>query len=338
MIEELQRRIRENPNNVDSFTQLRRLYFNSRQYDKAWCLCATLSFLQKSDPEEQQFFEQYRPKDVIRAQTRLDDELWVKDLFHPDEDLCIGKIFEVILPTVRSFKIRKPKAFGLKKKHRHDPMISTITLAKTFAYGAQVFNLPFLPELYLRPDQAMGLQYAVTDPPASVAGQFVLSGFSPQELAFEVGRHLAYYRGEHSIRWVEPTTTGLSLLLLAAIKIANPGVKTPPDPTGVLDQTVSTLGQGLTPPAMEQLSALALKLIKDDEADVERWMQAVELTACRAGFLLCNDITSAARMIQNQTTISSDLPAKKKIKELVLFSVSEQYFKLREALGITIGQ
>jgi hypothetical protein len=31
-----------------------------------------------------------------------------------------------------------------------------------------------------------------------------------------------------------------------------------------------------------------------------------------------------------------DLPPKEKIKELVLFSVSEEYFRLREAIGIQI--
>jgi hypothetical protein len=166
-----------------------------------------------------------------------------------------------------------------------------------------------------------------------------LSGFTPQDLTFEIGRHLAYYRGEHYIRWVEPTTAGLRLLLLAGIKAVNPQFQTPPDPSGVLDQTVGTLTRTLTPTAQEQLSALVRKFISSTgEADVKTWINATEMTACRAGFLLCNDIQSAARMIQNQAASVGDIPAKEKIKELVLFSVSEQYFKLRTALGVTIGQ
>jgi golgin subfamily B member 1 len=338
-VEEHQFLIRENPYRVDSYKALRKIYFDSRQYDKAWCLCATLSFLKKADPEEQQFFEQYKTKGMIRAQARLDNERWIKDLFHADEDLYIGKIFETILPAVRRFKVQPHKAFGLKKKDRHDPMTSTITFAKTFAYVAQVLNLSFLPELYLRPDQAMGLQYATTDPPASVVGQLLLSGFTPQDLTFEIGRHLAYYRGEHYIRWVEPTTAGLRLLLLSAIKAVNPKFQTPPDPSGVLDSTIATLAKSLTPPAREQLAALVRKFIQNTgEADIKKWVNAVEMTACRTGFLLCNDIQSAARMIQNQAAAVGDIPAKEKIKELVLFSVSEQYFRLRSSLGVTIGQ
>ena len=66
-------------------------------------------------------------------------------------------------------------------------------------------------------------------------------------------------------------------------------------------------------------------------------MQTVELTGCRAGFLLCNDLETAARMIQSLPPEGpTDLPPKEKIKEVVLFSVSEEYFRLRETLGIQI--
>ena len=101
---------------------------------------------------------------------------------------------------------------------------------------------------------------------------------------------------------------------------------------------VKTLGKTLTPTAREQLAALVRKFIQNTgEADIKTWINAVEMTACRTGFLLCNDIQSAARMIQNQAAAVGDVPAKEKIKELVIFSVSEEYFRLREALGIAIA-
>jgi hypothetical protein len=335
-VEEHQARIREDPTRLDAYKALRLLYFDAHQYDKAWCLCAALRYLEHADPEEHQFHERY--KGLPRVQARLDNERWLKDLAHPDEDLCVGKIFETILPAVRRFKVQPHKAYGLKKKDRQDPKTSTVTLAKTFAYAAHALNLPFLPELYVRPNEATGLQYATTDPPASVAGQLVLSGLTVQDLAFETGRHLAYYRGEHYIRWLEPTIVGLRLILLAAIKTAEPKLQPPPDASGVLDMTVKALASALTPMAREQLAMLVRKLVRTtDEADVEQWIRAVELTACRAGFLLCNDLGVAARMIQEQTPTLGDTPPKEKIRELVAFSVSEPYFRLREALGITIG-
>lgn len=72
-------------------------------------------------------------------------------------------------------------------------------------------------------------------------------------------------------------------------------------------------------------------------ADVKRWLQAVELTSCRSGFLVCNDLETAAKMVtQLGAQGPVNLPPKEKVKELVLFSVSEEYFRLREHLGIRI--
>jgi tetratricopeptide (TPR) repeat protein len=326
----------QDPTRFESYKELRLLYTKAHRYDKAWCLCATLVFLGKADDEERNFYEQYRTDGIVRAQLRLDNELWIKQLFHPDEDLYIGKIFATILPAVRQFKVLPHKAFGLRKKDRHDPLKSKRTVAKAFGYVAQVLGLP-LPELYVRPDRSEGLHYATTEPPASVVGQLLLTGFAPEELTFEISRHLAYYRNEHYIRWLEPTITGLQFLLWAAIKVVKPDFKTAADSSDELDQTIAALNETLVPTAREQLAVLVRKFIQaKGEADVKQWVNAVELTACRAGLLLCNDLRSAAKMIQNQPVLVGDTSAKGKIKELVLFSISDQYFRLRLALDVAI--
>jgi hypothetical protein len=63
----------------------------------------------------------------------------------------------------------------------------------------------------------------------------------------------------------------------------------------------------------------------------------VDLTAHRAGFVVSNDLALSARFIQLEPATVGGLSAKDKIKELVLYSISEEYFELREHLGITIG-
>ena len=50
------------------------------------------SYLRKADPEEQQFFDQYRPKGFVRARA-LTEELWRRNIYHPDEDRYISAIF-----------------------------------------------------------------------------------------------------------------------------------------------------------------------------------------------------------------------------------------------------
>jgi len=337
-VEEYQWLIGLDPYRIEPYKALRKLYADGKQYDKAWCLCATLSFLKKADPEEQQFFEQHRTRGLVRAQARLDNERWVKDLFHPQEDPVLGKLFESMLPAVRKVRIQPIKKFGLKKTERSDPATDTVMLSKTFGYCGQVLNLPRIPELYLQPDQPGGLRYVIIDPMASVAGANVLSGYSPQEVTFMVAKHLAYYRPEHYIRWILSAHEELWGFFLASIQLAEPDFETPPDPSGAAEPWVAKLKKQLSPAALEQLELLVPKVRGSaTEAGLRRWLNAVELTACRAGLLLCNDLEVAARMIQAEALGVVEIAPKDKLKDLVVFSVSEPYFRLREHLGIQAG-
>jgi hypothetical protein len=73
------------------------------------------------------------------------------------------------------------------------------------------------------------------------------------------------------------------------------------------------------------------------QADIKRWMQGTEVTALRAGLLLCDDVETAVRMTQQIASESTaDLAPRDKVKEIVIYSISESYFRLREQLGIQI--
>lgn len=331
-IAEHQYLLKQDPYRVDSYRSLYKLYFDARQYDKAWCLAATLTFLKKADQEQQGFYEQYRVRGIIRPQARLDNERWIRDLFHPDEDLYVGKIFESMTPALMSMRQLPDKQLGLNKKQQHDPVNSTTAFAKTFGFVGQVLGLP-IPRLFLRPDAQTGLVYGLADPPASVAGAALLSGLSPQDLMFVIAKHLAYYRGEHYVRWVLPTTDELKAALLAGMNIVGMG---PADKA--VAESANQIKSRMLPIHVEALKAVCKRFVEAGaRTDIKKWVQAVEITAVRAGFLMCNDLEISARMIQSEPpTGVGDLQPKEKVKELVLFSVSEQYFRLREALGIQI--
>ncbi|MFW6067333.1 MAG: tetratricopeptide repeat protein [Myxococcota bacterium] len=334
-IEEHQWLLRNDPFRVDSYRALYKLYFDARAYDKAWCLAATLSFLQKADAEQQQFYNQYKQQGMIRPKSRLSNEQWIKELFHNDEDRFVSKIMELVGPAVHAAKTASDKQLHLYKKYEVDPNESTVTFARTFGFVSQVLNLQIVPRLFLRQDAPGGLAHVPgSNPPATVCGSALLSGYSPQDLAFIIGRHLSYYRLEHFIRTMLTSHSEIKTILLAALRLT--GVSPAPDQN--VEQTASLLQQRLTAAQVDGLRGVCRKFMEAGaRTDVKRWIQTAELTGCRAGFLLCNDLDTASRMIQQLPTESTvDLPPKEKVKEMVLFSVSEEYFRLREALGIQI--
>lgn len=320
------------PTQLEHYHQLFKLCFDARMYDRAWCVAATLTFLRGATPEQKQFFEQYRTRGMIRPQSRLDPQKWATLLLHPDEDLYVGKIFEAITPAILDLKKLSDKQCGLAKKYEVDPQTSTAAFAKAFAFSAQVLNVS-MPRLFLRTDVQGGLAYAITVPPASVAGSSLLSGVAPQDVAFMTAKHLTYYRGEHYLRRILPSASELKTALVAAMRVVGLG---PSDP--MVDSTAKDIAARLQPVQREALTTLAKRFMEAGaRADIKVWMHAVELTACRAGFLVCNDLEIATRMVQSeQPDGPADLPVKDKVADLLAFSVSARYFALREALGIQI--
>jgi hypothetical protein len=105
-----------------------------------------------------------------------------------------------------------------------------------------------------------------------------------------------------------------------------------------VDEWASQIQKNMEPADMELLNSVRQRFVEAGaKTNIKGWMQAIELSACRAGLLMCNELEIASRIIQSDPPGGTvDLPPKEKIKELVLFSVSEEYFRLREAIGIQI--
>jgi hypothetical protein len=61
----------------------------------------------------------------------------------------------------------------------------------------------------------------------------------------------------------------------------------------------------------------------------------IDLTADRAGFLLAHDL-GVATEVMRATEDAASVPSKERMKEIVLFGVSESYFAIREKLGIMV--
>lgn len=333
--------LQKDPLRAEPYRALYNLALKMHDYDRAWCMCSALVFLGQAGKEEQQFFEDYRPRGMIQVKNRLDNEQWVKNLFHKDENIFIGKIFEMVTPAAivaRTQMLARTKQLPVvDRRFKQDPATSTVTFAKTFGWAGQVLGVQ-LPELYVRNDLPGALVALTTRPPSSVAGQSVLTGFKPEELTFIVGKHLSYYRGEHYIRNLFPTLNDLKVVFFSAIKIVQSEFKVPDDMAQAVNQTVAEFVKYMQPVERDSLRLVVQKFIEDGaKADLKRWMQAVDVTSARAGLLLCADLEIAKKIIASEPQLPGDLAPPEKMKELLVFSVSEQYLALRKTLGIAIG-
>jgi hypothetical protein len=327
--------------NVDAYRAIYTVYLQKQTYDEAWCAASVLAFLSRANEGEQQFFSDWKPTERPKVTARVDDALWQRCLTHPSQDQHIGAIFAAIADAALTGKIAIDAAKGqspvLPPQAHQDKQSSSLSFARTFWWAGEVLGVASVPELYARNDVPGGLTAVAAAPRASVAGQGVLQGLAPLELAFIAGKHMAMYRPEHYIKTQFNTVSELTVLLFAAIRLVAPQTPAPQEFAGQVQATTQSLGTHLQPMQREQLKAAVKKFLAEGaRANIKRWAQAVETTAARAGLLLAGDLDVAKRIIASETQIPGDLSAQDRLKELMVFTASAEYLALRGALGIRI--
>jgi hypothetical protein len=147
---------------------------------------------------------------------------------------------------------------------------------------------------------------------------------------------MAYFRPGLYVRHLVPTGTGLKAWLFAAIKSCVPQFPVSADLQGQVNDAIAALTQDFQGPEKDKLGSIVSKLLQAGGAlDLKKWVAAIDATADRVGFLLAHDLQLTTEVVRSGDDGSS-VPVKERMKDIVLFAVSEEYFDLRKKLGIGI--
>ena len=340
-VEQHMRMLRNEPFRYDSYKALRRIYMETGQHDKAWCVCHALAFLHKATPAELKFHDQYRPRGLVRARNAMSPDTWAR-LVHADENRQISAILGACWHAVATMKAFPHKDFGVMRKDRRLLQDDPLMFSRLFYYVARILNVQ-LPEVYLvADDKPADIQLANAIEKAELRPSFVvrphlLQGKSEREIAFLSARRLSFMRPEYYLKLLLPTHTELKVIALSAIAMVQPRLVSP-DMAQVVQHYLPEL-QKRTPPAMlEQLRAAVGPLTDAaPELNLTRWGHAVDAVSHRTGFVMCGDLEVAARIVSADPVNFVGPQIKDKIKELVLYSISEDYFAVRAQLGLAIA-
>ncbi len=333
--DELARRLRTAPRDVDSLRGLYRIYGRAGDVDRQWLMAQVLVHLDAADDTERQTFAQHRVEGLIRPSSSLSGEGW-KLLFHPDEELLTGQIFAVITPAVllgRISTLRREKALPkLDPARKQDPKISTIQAVRCFSWAGSILGLGS-PPLYADPEYAGTVDMVPGVPPATRLGRSSLSGRSPLELAFLAGRHLSYFRQEHFIRLLVSSIPDLEDLFLAALSIANAGIPLSHEVKRRVGPVARAIEPVLEPVAVDMLRGQFLRFVEEGgRTNLQRWATSADRTAARAGLLLANDLGAAHSVFALEDPSTADA----KMDDLIVFVTSDRYAKLRQQIGLAL--
>ncbi|TXD34578.1 tetratricopeptide repeat protein [Lujinxingia vulgaris] len=323
---------------VESYRVLFKSYIQTKQYDKAWCMAGALSFLQSASEQEETFYRKYLGAHMQPARGTFNEEMY-KRLYHPRQDVLITYIMTVLGQGLRPmYSLASIKDWGVHKKRDLVDLEEQTPFNNVYRYVAQTMQLLPAPRVYLKGDQAMGMRNANVDPAAVIIGGDVRQKSGDRELAFIIAKSLTWVMPRHYVGSIGQPTEFLKLLFMALMDITDPslgiGATLGEQGAPIKEELMALPG----PMLMQAQKAMKQFLSKGQNPNLSEWVLAVEHTAIRMGLLICGDLHTAAGCIKSDLVPMGKASVKEKIRELVLFSISEEYFQLREELGLAIGK
>ncbi len=348
-IAELQLLLKRFPDRLELYHQLFGLYRDGRQRDKAYCMAQALIFLGHATAEEKALAAELRPKKAPQARRRLTEELWQKSIQHAREDRTLNQIFGLLAGALAATTAQPHHAAGLNPREQVDAD-DPRPLPRLFRHAVQVLGISPAPELYLRPGRLEGMQAAnvaekgVLTPALVVGDPHASRRTDERESTFDLGKKLAWFRPERYAYYALGTVAKLETALAAALVAsgASPaGEKRGAEPD--VEKLVVFLGRTVPHAVLDDVAALARRqgLGASDAAAlghaVSGWVTATDLTANRVGLILADDLEQAARAVATEKGIATTMSAKDRLRDLLAFAASEEYFAVRRHLGVEVG-
>jgi hypothetical protein len=333
---ELHLLLRRFPDRLELYHQLFELYARAAQPDRAFCVARALLFLGHADEAERRHALGHGR---APARRRLTEELWQKHVLHPREDRLMNGIFALLMASLAATTAQPRAALALSPREQSaedDPH----PLARLYRRVAAVLGIQPAPELYLRAGREPGIQAAnVADRGVLSPAVVIAAGAAEGDAAaFDVGKKLAYFRPERYVYYALATVPRLEAAFAAAL--AASGVAPAKEPE--VEKLVRHLERTVPASVLEHVGALARKhpAAAGNGAvavAVAAWITATDLTANRAGLIVADDLEVAARQIATERAAATALSAKERLRDLLAYAASEDYFAVRRHLGLEVA-
>jgi golgin subfamily B member 1 len=313
-----------------------RLYSAEKSYDKAYSVAAVINdLLGDAQPDEETLYKRLKPYAKDNAKRSMSDRLWEQQLYHEKLKGPVAEIFAIVYEQAGGEITVDAKDLGLNpRKDRVDVASSMLYFANMYRYVGQVLGMEGVP-LFQRQDQTEGLAVAGTFPAALVASEEMMGRSRKKELWFTISKAMAFTRPELVLGRLHGLEE-LELILQSTVSLVNQRFRVTHDPREV-QKLQRKLHRALSPDALQAI-AQAVSRWKTDNVlgDLRAYAEGVEHTANRAGILMCGDVGIAKACLMEDRGGAAKLPLRSKVRELVMFCLSEEYFALREALGLAV--
>ena len=326
--------IENSPFSVDSYHALRRIYELKGMADKSLCICSTLSFLDEADEDEIQTIRDNRHALAIPNGRVLTELQYSRILLHPASGGALGELLSFAADFVRHLFVVPHKEFKLRPKNRLDLEKPKSKTAEIFRDAIEFLDLP-PPEIYTKSSAIKGILAVNTSPVSVLYSEEAVRRASIPELKFMIARAMVFTRPENLLA-ASLSAGQLRTLLEALVEVAFPGENLQSQVPEILD-LADRLRKVVPANKQQRLKQLTGSFREQqEEFSIRDWLEGVEHTSNRAGFAFCGDLEAAVQILKAARVFSPSGSHRALIRELIFYSISDEYFTLRKELKASI--
>ena len=322
--------------------ELRALYASAAAKglsERALACAAALVAIGNATPEETAVAQQGPPAVLQPFARAITEDLWEQHVVRPDQDRRISAIFAVVSHATAFIRARSRRELGLPRE-RHDLRRDVTLFARVATIASAALQIP-CPELILQPDQPGDVDLVCQRHrdhviPILCIRSGLLGARPDTEIAFVVARHLTLMRLDFFVLWpnVIPFVEERKAALIGAARLVQPALAAPPHLAEATGQYAELFKRVVSHDAARTIQDKAPPLfIESPDPDVARWSTAAELSADRAGLLVCRNLAAACRAISAQALGPGRPTTEERIDNLVRWNVSDDYFALKALAG-----
>jgi tetratricopeptide (TPR) repeat protein len=338
-VEEHRQIIKLEPTRVESLHALFKLWEAMKQHDKAFCAAAVLQFLRSANELEVVFYNEWKAKLAQEAQDRIALADLDSALLHP---MARGPMLEVLRSIGDQVgKLYPPQFEMLGVDRKVDRLKPDSAVFKAIRSVAQVFGVEEF-EVYQARRGLMTLE--TTEPLSVCVGQDVVRKFNAREQKFLIGRAVMGLLNKTAVlsKLSQGETADLfgNSIRIFAPQFSGLGKKN--------EEMVKQLRKAYSRKALKALEPPALALGDSPKLDTHALVEGVSLSADRAGMLMCGDVSVGLGVVlredpsmANAKVDAADptfaaLKQREDLRDLLSFSLSDEFFRLRQRLGIAL--
>ena len=320
------------PSRWEALDRMGRVFLRMKDVDSAWCMFRAIKFMGHAlDAKAQAFVDRFDTALFRPIKRQFAPHILSHHIYTAGLDPAITDIFRIVKKPLEEWVGESLSKHGLRQRRDRVKLDEPLAFNRIYKSIGHTLGYQHLPELWHKSTQH-GLVNGALVPEGMIAGDDILGSGREEYSAFVVGKQLFLFLAPFYLGAIRPLGD-LQVFLILAVSLVRPDVKI--DMTKEMENAMKRIRKSVKGPALAQLRS-AVQKISDREADIGKWLEAVEDSANRVGLLFCDDLDAAREYLRTEPQPIGGRSVNSKMESLVEYSISEKYFELREKLGIRL--